>query len=269
MKGAAVVFDIGGTNMRVANISGGVPGDVVRAPTPASPVAALQQLAALIREAAGERVEHIVGGVAGVMRSDGTLSASPHLAEWEALPLTARLGELFSVHVHVFNDVELATLGEAVFGAGQDARIVAQLRVGTGVGSSRVVNGAFDAHSFGFEAGHQVVNVDTGQTLESIVGGAAIQEAHGAAPETLPESVYEELTPVLAAGVWNAIVHWSPDVFVLGGSLMNEQTGFRIERIVQEVEKLQRVVPVLPVIKAGVLGDAAGLYGAAAALRLV
>lgn len=259
-----IVFDIGGSHIRVARADGAALGDVQRIDTPTEPDAALAALSLLIeRISSGEPIEAIGGAVAGVIR-EGTVLSSPNLPEWNGFALAEALRSRFSTRVEVSNDAEIEGLGEALFGAGKGFPIVAYMTIGTGVGGARIVDGAVDRRSVGFEPGHQIIDIARGATLESLVGGAALKRKHGIQPATLPRFVWDELTPILAAGIWNAIVHWSPHVVVLAGSLLSEDTGFRLADVAKMVEKYRSVIPAVPPIRSGVLGDKAGLSGALA-----
>lgn len=263
----AIAFDIGGTMLRVGRVEGDALGDIRRAPTPVSPGEALALVSGFIEELAkGEAVGRIAGGIAGVITEDGVIVTSPHLPAWNGFELGAELGARFSCKVELHNDADLATLGEARYGAGKGARVVAHLRLGTGVGGSRVAGGMLEEHAYGFEPGHQIIDMSENATLESFVGGASLAKRFGAAPPAISAEDYRAQVPALAAGIWNAIVHWSPDVVVLGGSLVNDANGFHIEDARAELEKFRHVLPALPELRAGALGDDAGLYGALALL---
>ncbi len=262
-----LVFDIGGTSMRLARVDGAALRDVKKAATPPEGEHGFETLCELIeRLAPDEGIEAIVGGLAGVLHEDGTLLGSPNLPGWSGFPLARRLQERFHIPVIIHNDSLLAALGEARYGAGRAHRVVAHLRIGTGVGGARIVQGKLEAHAKGFEPGHQVIDLSRGATLESLVGGASLARKYGASPSTLTREAYREATRALSIGVWNLIVHWSPDVVVLGGSLMNEETAYRLADVRIETEKLRTVLAQLPEIRVGTLGDDAGLYGAVALL---
>ena len=261
-----IVFDIGGTHLRVARLESGAPSEAQKIETPASPDEAFTALVALAGRVAGGTVDGISGGVAGVIGKDGTVLSSPNLPEWNGFPLARKLSERFSAPAFLHNDSDLAGLGEALFGAGQGARIVAHLRLGTGVGGTRIVEGEIDDHAQGFEPGHQVVELSTGASLESLIGGAALRKKYGMPPPKLSPEIWKELTPALAIGIWNAIVHWSPDIVVLGGSLFDGPLAFQLDEVRASVEQCRRVLPTVPPIVLGTLDDRAGLYGAAALL---
>ena len=258
-----IVFDIGGSHLRLARVDGDTLSAALKIDTPPLPEEALETIATLIeRIAPGESVEVIFGAVAGVIGENGVVLASPNLPRWEGFPLGKNLEERFHSRASIVNDAAAEGVGEAHFGAGKGFPIVAYLTLGTGVGGARIVDGTVDRYAQGFEPGHQIIEAARGMTLESLIGGAALTRTHGAPPETLPRDEWEKLTKFLAVGIWNTIVHWSPDVVVLGGSLMNETTAFRLAEVTRAVESCRRVVPTLPPIKVAALGDQAGLGGA-------
>lgn len=258
-----VVFDIGGTSSRITFAHDMDLGEIEKFATPPKPRAILDIIDDFIKRTVfQEPVEEIVGAIAGVISPEGTVLASPNLPQWEGFALAEAIHTRFNVRSAVGNDAELEGLAEAFFGAGRGFTIVAYLTAGTGVGGARIVAGALDHRSVGFEPGHQIIDVTSGLTLEARVGGATLIKTHGVSPLELPRAVWDELTPVFAAGIWNAIVLWSPDVVVLGGSLMNETNGFRVADLTRAVERYRRVIPTVPPIFAATLGDEAGLRGA-------
>ena len=266
-----IVFDIGGTNMRVARESSGAAGslgEMKKVPTPQSQSEAFAALTDLIAEVSdGEPVTAIAGGVAGIIGPSGEIINSPNLPYWTGFTLGTRLEKKYSVPVRIANDTDLAGLGEAHRGAGQSATIVVYLGIGTGVGGTRIVDGSISRHTFGFEAGHQIMDVPSHATLESLIGGRSLETKHKTPPSKLPRNVWDELTPVLATGIWNSIVHWSPQVVVLGGSLMNEENGFRIDDITQALSAIPSIYPALPYVRHSLLGEQSGLYGALTLVR--
>ncbi len=265
-KGSAVVFDIGGTSLRVGLALHDGVGETVKVPTPQSPDEGVRVLAELILSVAGKDVRGIAGGFPGVLEN-GVVRFAPNLPEWVDVKLAALLEEKLGAPAEVENDADLAALGEAVYGAGKGARVVAYLGIGTGVGTGRVVDSAIESGVFDLEAGHQILDAREGATLEGLVSGSAILRRFGVRPEHAPRELFDELTPVLAAGLHNAIVHWSPEVLVLGGSLMNEETGFRLAEVSAALGRIPSPYPRLPHIALAERGDAAGLYGALALLR--
>lgn len=262
-----IAFDIGGTSTRIATISAEGLGDVKKIPTPKDPKDGLAQIVALARELAhNSGIEAAAGGFPGVVK-DGVLSGIPNLPAWEGFALANGLSEaLGGVEVIINNDADMAALGEATFGAGKGARIVAYLGVGTGVGGGRIVEGKIDAGTAGLEPGHQILDMREMQELEHLISGRAFENKYGTHPKDAPRAAYEEMTPVLALGMFNTILHWSPDVFVLGGSMVFGINSYGVKAVATALKKIPGNLPFMPEIKMAELKDAAGLHGARAIL---
>ncbi len=80
-------------------------------------------------------------GVAGqVDPATGVVWHAPNLG-WENFPLRARLEDALRLPVSVVNDVQAATYGEWVHGAGRDVKDLVCLFVGTGIGGGVVSKG--------------------------------------------------------------------------------------------------------------------------------
>ena len=257
-----VVFDIGGTSMRAANATPGGIGEIRKIKTPQEPKEGLAALAALARECAGGgQLEAAAGGFPGIV-ADGVVYLAPNLPTWNGTKLASELTKAIGVSVTVQNDGDLAALGEASRGGGKGFRVVAYAGIGTGVGCGRVVDGRIDSGAYDFEAGHQIVDAAGGMELEALVSGRAFEKRFGVHPKDAPRAGYEEMTPILAVGLYNMILHWSPEVFVLGGSMMNEDNGYRLADITAALGRLPQIYPRLPEVRVAVLKDTAGLYGA-------
>lgn len=257
-----IVFDIGGTSTRVARRAEDGLGDIRKVPTPQRPEEGIPALAKLIRECAGsEPLEAAAGGFPGVM-ADGTIHYAPNLPKWKGVDLSAELSNLLEVSVEVMNDADCAALGEASRGAGVGFRVVAYVGVGTGIGCGRIVEGRIDTGAYDLEAGHQIIDARSGEALEELASGRAFEKRFGVHPREAPRRGYVEMTPILSAGLYNMVLHWSPEVLVLGGSMMNEDNGYRLRDIGTALERFPKVYPKLPPLRAALLKDEAGLYGA-------
>ena len=122
-----LVFDIGGTFMRVAASPDGTLLETpLVQPTPQDFAEAMKQLTTMTASAHGDRVvQAAAGGIAGVLNLDKTMVAkAPHLPHWQNQDLQASLGEIIQAPIKLENDSALAGLGEAVGGAGKDHDIV-------------------------------------------------------------------------------------------------------------------------------------------------
>ncbi len=277
-----ILFDIGGTNMRVAaSRDGNTIDEVLAVETPADFEEGIAALASTAEQVAGDTsVTAAAGGFPGSFgRRGGTPYGAPNLPAWTGKSLREELKERFGAPVSVLNDADIAALGEAVYGAGQEYRIVAYLTISTGVGGGRVVDGNIDAYRFGLEPGHQVIdagrtteNKGMPQTLEDCIGGASIQEYFGKpAKDVTDPAVWEKSHRLLAVGLINVIRLWSPDAIVLGGGqVLGGSIGVaEVERIVREdfAAFLPSSPDALPsTFTEAQLGGEAGLWGALALL---
>lgn len=269
-----LLFDIGGTKMRLA-----IAEDHRRferpmiLPTPKSYRAGMKQFFVmadrLLKEKGEKKLRRIIGGVPGpVDAKHQRLLQAPHLSDWAGRPLAADLHRQFGVPVYLENDAALVGLGEAVAGAGKGKNIVAYLTVSTGVGGVRIVNGQIDVSAFGFEPGHQIVDRQNGKEWEQFVSGTALRHVFHLAPEEITDArIWDRLAKEVAIGLHNTILHWSPHVVVLGGSMIVKEHGIPIDRIRDYLGKILKIFPKAPAIKKAQLKDVGGLYGAHALLR--
>lgn len=272
-----ILFDIGGTKTRVAYSKDGLSfKEPLVCNTEKDFSTALTTMVELFRKAAaGGSVKAAAGGVRALDRDKKKLRPHPHYPLWVGEPLHEELEKMLGVPVYLENDAALAGLGEAVVGAGQGFPIVAYLTVSTGVGGARIINGAVDFSAQGFEPGNQIIDMDgsshfagtTPAFLENYISGVAFTERFGKKPHEISDpTIWDETARVLAYGLHNTIVHWSPDVVVLGGSMVTGNPAISVERIEEYLKSILKIFPALPVIKKAELGDRGGLQGALAYL---
>jgi predicted NBD/HSP70 family sugar kinase len=231
----------------------------------------------------GIGIQGVVGGIAGVMEGSKTkLTFSPNLEGWIGHDLKSRLSEISGADlVIVENDAALNGLGEAVYGAGKDFRIVAYLTISTGVGGTRIVDRKIDSANFNFEPGHQLISVknmlcsddlncrcdEETSNLESFISGAALEKKYGQKLKDLQdEKIWDRIYHYLAIGLTNVSVFWSPQVIILGGGVAGSEL-FSFERLETHFRKTLKVYPEIPHLMKGVLSDHAGLYGALEILK--
>ena len=249
-----ILFDIGGTKMRiVASKNGRVFGKPIILSTPKKYKDGIRVLKNSVKSFAGkEKIKAISGGVP---------FRSPILPDWVGNSLKKDLEKEFFVPVYIENDSALVGLGEAVYGAGKREKIVAYITVSTGVGGVRIVDGCIDRKAIGFEIGKQII--DAPKTLEQIISGSAIQKRFRKKPyEVRDKKVWDELAKWLAYGLNNIIIHWSPDVVVVGGPMVVGNPKIPLQKAIKHLKKIFTAFPKIPKIKEAKLKDFGGLYGA-------
>ncbi|OIO32029.1 MAG: hypothetical protein COZ49_00965 [Candidatus Yonathbacteria bacterium CG_4_10_14_3_um_filter_47_65] len=270
-----ILFDIGGTNTRVVRSNDlKVFSDVVKYETPKDFAEGISKLVATAqRLAGGEYIEAAAGGIAGPLDAKKTMAVGgPNIPGYHEKPLKSELESHFGAPVHIENDASMGTLGEANFGAGKGYRVVVYMTISTGVGGAQTVNGALSSSSKGFEPGWQII--DAGNTLCSgcseygylidYISGASVEKRHGKKPyEITDKDFWENKARLLAYGLNNLAVIWSPDIIILGGSMM-KTIGIPVESVRRCLKEVLHIFSEPPIIEKAVLGDELGLYGAMA-----
>ena len=242
--------DIGGTNVRVAEVSSaGEPGSVLAEPLDPGRADTFGQLtdmiAALIKKiGSGPPVGIGIGATGPVDRARGAIGNRHTLPEPFWGPVTDRLSEAFGVPARLENDADAAALGEAWVGEGAGAEIVACITVGTGIGCGVVCRGVILRGARGChpEFGHHVVDPSgpvcycgSRGCVESLASAPAIvraaTEAGAVAPGACAADVFarsaldaacravvDRARSALASAALNLVAVGAPDVIVLTGN---------------------------------------------------
>ena len=247
--------------------------------TPKDFDAGMRLLGELGRElAGGEKITAVGGGIAGTLSRDRSVFLNgPHLQGWNGKLISRVLETEFGAPSFVENDTAIVGLGEATAGAGKGHPIVVYMTVSTGVGGVRIVHEHIDVSAMGFEPGHQVIDAGgalhatsvggRGLDLEGYISGTAISERYNKKPyEITDEKFWDEMARLLAYGLNNTIVHWSPDIVVIGGSMMNK-IGIPVDRVRAHLKGILQIYPELPLVEHSALGDIGGLHGALAYIK--
>lgn len=245
-------------------------------PTPKEFDQGIQTLKQIADElSGGEKISKIAGGVAGPLDKEKNRLAkgTPHLPGWIDKPLKSELERIFGCPVILENDTVLSGIGEGVKGAGAGRKVVAFIALGTGVGGKRIVDGKISSEDSNFEPGHQII-VPNGDLckcsgrghMEAYVSGSYFEKKYGKKGEDIKDpKVWDEVARFLAIGLNNAIVHWSPDIVVLGGGVMQ---SISLEKVKTYLKDYLTIFPEAPEIVAAKLGNEAGLSGGLTILKI-
>jgi glucokinase len=282
-----LAVDVGATNLRCALVS--ATGAVLAresVPTPPGPDLASTLAAVVWRVRGEERVAYAVVGVPGrVDYSAGALAwGRGQSPEWRETFSEARLGSLLGCPVSLANDADLATVGEARFGAGAGHADVVYLTISSGVGSGAVIGGRLlRGWTKLCEVGLTLVGLPDGDdaepaVLEDLASGRGLESA--ARRAGVDGSVADIVAAVragddVAARLWRSssaavalaavnLAHLLvPEVVVIGGGV--SRAGELLLGPVRD--RLARYGPRdLPTpiqVRQAALGDDAGLVGAA------
>ncbi len=255
---------------------------------PAALVAQIESIAAGLSRAAMSRgrlralgigVPGIVDQAAGIARYAANLG-------WRDVPFGAMLVERLDVPVFLGHDVRNGALAEARLGAGRDAASVYFLAIGTGIAGGQVTRGVVDDGATGQagEIGHLLVrrggprcNCGNRGCLEAMASASRIAEAYrrrsGSAVSAADVARLVEAGDPVAVAVWDRavtaladalaaqVVLADPGCIVIGGGL--SLAGDTLLRPLAGAlpERLTFRAP--PPVRAALLGDRAGLVGAA------
>lgn len=169
MSGLAVAVDVGGTSIKFGLVD--QEGAILERLTLPTPVgsgedavvdAIAKGIAALIEQSSIEdtRVLGVGIGSPGYLDKEaGMVMLAPNIG-WSYYPLKEKLEERMKFPVWIDNDANLAAVGERWKGAGQLAKHMIMVTLGTGVGGGIIVNGEIvsGVNGVGGEIGHITVN---------------------------------------------------------------------------------------------------------------
>lgn len=256
----SIVFDIGRTKTRVA-FSQTLEDfeEPVVFETDHNYFSGIEKLLGVIKICIKERdIKHIAGGITRA------------LSDWQTEKLKEDLHNFSGADILIENDSAIVGLGEALYGAGKNFEIVAYITVSTGVGGVRIVGGKIDERTVGFEPGKQIIDIENGktETLEDLVSGSALQARTGKHPKEITDPIiWEEYAKILAVGLNNIIVNWSPNCIVLGGSMIIGDPAIPIDRTENYLKEIIGNYVEIPIIKKAKLGDFGGLWGGLALIN--
>ncbi len=274
-----ILFDIGGTKTRVSRSEDlehfEEPVKFETPPTYREGLVALSQAIESLTRSHG--ITGIAGGIRGPLNFEKTgIVSETKLHDWVGRNIVKDLEDRYHVPVVLENDTATVGLGEAVFGAGKGHDIVAYHTVSTGVGGARIVDGRIDRANMGFEPGHQDLDLDRSilgkripHTLENLVSGTALESRRGVKPYEIPQDdhVWDELALYLAHGLKNTIVYWSPQIIVLGGSMIVGEPRILLADIQRHTKEVLGDLVPCPELVDAAFRDDGGLYGAMALLQ--
>lgn len=307
MKKYAIGIDLGGTSVKYALIDNeGVFHFQGKLPSKAdiSAEAVIGQLVTACKETMasaqqlGVTIEGIGIGTPGIVDETNriVLGGAENIKGWENLNLADRIEAETHLPVQMGNDANLMGLGETMYGAGQGARNVVFLTVGTGIGGAVVIDGKlFNGFANrGTELGH-VPLIANGEPcacgsigcLEHYASTSALvrrfnkraaeagrsfsgEEINGELivrlykeGDKLATECLDEHCDFLGHGIAGFINIFSPQRIVIGGGL-SEAGDFYIQKVSERAHRyVMADCAVNTRIMAASLGNKAGSIGAA------
>lgn len=136
-------IDLGGTNVRIAQVEDGKCLNKVSVACPAQQDAStiLKLLSQLIESMMNEQVKGIGIGVPSIVDSEkGVVYNVANISSWKEIHLKETLENEFGVPVAINNDSNCFTLGVKMFGEGQPYANMVGVTIGTGIGAGVIIN---------------------------------------------------------------------------------------------------------------------------------
>ena len=262
-------IDIGGTHIRVARGANGKIIQKLDFPTKEFHASIQEIKKAVEKLSAGEEIRKIGIGIPGFLNTKkGVITKSPHLVGWNNIELADIFSKMLKQKVAVGHDASVAALGEAIHGAGKEKSPVLYFTVSTGIGSGLIVDGKIFYGIFNPEAGHQILSRNAPKhpgapaaDLESLASGSALERINNKKPlEVEGTKEWSDAIDWLAVGLTNSILHFSPEVVVIGGGMTKHKEVF-FPPLKKSLQKYLTELPLVPVVPSG-LGQDSGIIGA-------
>ena len=277
----AIGIDIGGTNVRVARVSGA--GDMLAhaiEPTPASADATLALVDALIEQVQDAQSAAIGVGVPGRVNATTGEVFSGGYVNLAGPPLQGRLTAARGRPVLTDNDASMALIAEARVGAARGVADVVLLTIGTGIGGASLSGGKLlRGRGTAGQLGHLTIDIG-GETcacgragcLETRSSGASLRRfmAEAGFPDKTnvqdllagddapSRAVIERWAAPLRFGIDSLVATLDPELVLLGGGLGAAAC--------QALKRFPALSPWFQTqVAPAALGDRAGVIGAALA----
>jgi len=261
-----ILFDLGKTKIRIAgsrDFESFIEPKIFD--TPKDYDSTISLMAETVKDiCGGGEVEFVVGGIGGPLSKEkDALIEGVNFPGWGDRPFRDDLSSAINAKVLLENDSALVGLGEAVYGAGRHSNIVAYVTVSTGLGGARIVKKKIDVNSLGFEPGWQTLSLEEENFYAyDLLSGNAVSKETGKKPRDIIDPIFwDKKAHILAHFLNNIIVMWSPDVVVVGGSMMKE-IGIPLQATEKYLQHTLKIFDEIPPIKKAELADIGGLWGA-------
>jgi glucokinase len=216
----------------------------------------------------------VVGVPGPVSYAEGRIRRLPNLPAWQDSVSVESLSAELGLPALLANDADLAALGEHRFGAGAGTSDMVFMSSGTGVGGGVILGGRLIHGRLSLaEIGHTVIDWTTGETVEDLGSGSALERLFGhegedvtaaaAAGDAEAQAAVDRVAEVFSVGVHNLVHSFMPQRVVLGGGFALGASETVLARVRDRLEACDKGCIVRgEQVALALLGDDAGLRGA-------
>jgi len=223
----------------------------------------------------------------------GEILFSNNLPGYSGMKLADILFNKFKLPVSVENDVKSACLGEMWKGAIQRMRNVVFLTLGTGIGSTIIVDGKIvnGSHNLAGELGHTVIVRDGrvcgcgrkgcyeryaatsalvndfieekkkhGEFVKNISGEEILKLVME--KDSIASNVYKKFIHYISIGLVNVAHLLNPEAIIIGGGIAEQADQFILDINAEITKEIMPIYEKGNLVFPSVLGNDAGLYGA-------
>lgn len=246
-----LAIDIGGTYIRIADVSGKKVRNRTVIKTPSKKTKILESLVSQIKRYGTRHLVCI--SVAGFVK-DGKVVLSPNV-DLNDVDLKKYLEGALNVRVYVQNDAKCAAIAENYYGLGTKYKDFVYLTIGTGIGGAIMIDNAlYEGHSFAGEFGHMIV---TDEEFEKSSSGKAFTKMIN---HKTKRGAYKIIQKNLSTGILNIIYALDPEAIIIGGGYGSDEVD--VQALRKEVLKKDLLKRKIDIKKSALLGDDS-LIGAA------
>jgi predicted NBD/HSP70 family sugar kinase len=220
-------IDIGGSFIRIADISGKRIRDLKVVRTPDKKKRIIEKIEELVNEFT--KRDLICISVAGFVK-DGKIIASPNL-DLNNYEIKKELGKRLGARIYVQNDAKCAAIAENHYGVGQKYKNFVYVTIGTGIGGAIFIdNNLYTGNSFAGEFGHMIFS---NEEFEKTSSGKAF---HKLLMKKGRRESFKILEKNLAKGILNICYALDPEAVIIGGGFGTG--GIDISQIKKNIKKI-------------------------------
>lgn len=172
----------------------------------------------------------------------GEITTTPKIA-WRHYNIYKAFYDSLCVPVALDTDVNGSLIGECTYGQARGVKNAVYITIGTGIGGGILENGQIIHGIMHPEIGHLLIPIDSddhykghcpshGVCFEGLASGPALAERYGSDPKMLADNpkVWELEAYYIAEALVNLTLTVCPEIFILGGGVMKQDSLFPLIR---------------------------------------